>query len=518
MAAWVGFVRFQFGDCQLHTDRRELRRGRDAVHIEPQVFDLLVYLVCNRDRVVSRDDLVAEVWGGRAVSESALATRINAARSAIGDNGRQQRLIKTYWRKGIRFIGTVFHPDEQPTTPAVDLRNVRSHQKPSVAILPFATLSDDPTQRLVVAGLAEDIGDALSQFSWLSVRVLGASLYAATDLGGVTGARYLLEGSARTAKNGVRISARLVDAASGSHLWAHRFEGDLHDVFRLQDQLVEGVIGAIVPKLELAEISRVENEEIEALDAYGCTLRGMGSLYRWTRVGVVDALRMFRRAIEIEPAFAPAHAMAAYCYVQRQSYGWIADLQQEAAESAELARRAAALAQGDALTLTKSAHAIAAVSGDVDSGALLIDQALLLNPYSARARYVSGWIKTWLGKPDLAIEDLAHALRLSPFDPLSFKVSAAVGYAHFFAGRYDQASQAAEAALSTRPNYLTGLRAAAAAHALAGRSDQAHKLMARMRQLDPKLRLSNLPDLLPFRRRQDFNKWADALSKAGLPE
>ena len=326
-------MRFQFGDCQLHTDRRELRRGRDAVHIEPQVFDLFGVFWSATEIAWSAGTIWSPKSGvGAPFPESALATRINAARSAIGDNGRQQRLIKTYWRKGIRFIGTVFHPDEQPTTPAVDLRNVRSHQKPSVAILPFATLSDDPTQRLVVAGLAEDIGDALSQFSWLSVRVLGASLYAATDLGGVTGARYLLEGSARTAKNGVRISARLVDAASGSHLWAHRFEGDMHDVFRLQDQLVEGVIGAIVPKLELAEISRVENEEIEALDAYGCTLRGMGSLYRWTRVGVVDALRMFRRAIEIEPAFAPAHAMAAYCYVQRQSYGWIADLQQEAAE------------------------------------------------------------------------------------------------------------------------------------------------------------------------------------------
>lgn len=511
-------MRFQFEDCLLDINRRELRRGRDAVHIEPQVFDLLVYLVCNRDRVVSRDDLVAEVWGGRAVSESALATRINAARSAIGDNGRQQRLIKTYWRKGIRFIGTVLQPDEQPTAPAVNLTRVRSHQKPSVAVLPFAILSDDPTQRLFVAGLVEDIADALSQFSWLSVRVLGASLYAPGDLGGVTGVRYLLEGSARTAKNGVRISARLVDAASRSHLWAHRFEGDLDDVFRLQDQLVEGVVGAIVPKLELAEISRVESEEIEALDAYGCTLRGMGSLYRWTRVGIVDALRMFRRAIEIDPEFAPAYGLAAYCYVQRQSYGWFTDRPREVADAVRLARDAAQLGGDDALALSKAAHAITILGGDVESGAALIEQALLCDRHLAAAWYVSGWVQLQLGKSQTAMEHLAHALRLSQRDPLSIKIHAAAAYAHFLEGRYDDGAVCAERALCMRPGYQTALRAAAASHALAGRVGQAQRFMTSMRRHDPALRLSCLHDVLPLGRQQDFSKCADALHRAGLPD
>jgi tetratricopeptide (TPR) repeat protein len=188
------------------------------------------------------------------------------------------------------------------------------------------------------------------------------------------------------------------------------------------------------------------------------------------------------------------------------------------AECARLARLAAEFGKDDAVALSKAAHAIASVVGDIDSGAIFIEQALRLNPNLAAGWYVSGWIKLFLGEPSTAIEHLARAMRLSPFDQLRVKIHAAVAYAHLLAGRYDDASVAAENALRARSNYLTAMRGASASHALAGRLGEARKLIAHVRQGDPALHISNLANLLPFRRAQDFNRWAEGLQKAGLPD
>jgi len=209
--------------------------------------------------------------------------------------------------------------------------------------------------------------------------------------------------------------------------------------------------------------------------------------------------------------------MAAYCYVQRQSYGWIVDRAGETAECARLARQAVELAKDDAVALAKAAHAIASVGGDVDGGAVFIDRALALNPNLPAAWYVSGWIKLFRGEQQPAVEHLVRAMHLSPFDPLIFKIQAALAYAYFFTGRYDEASATAASALHARPRYLTALRGAAASHVLAGRVEDAHRLMSHMHDLDPTLCVANLMDLLPFQRSQDFGKWADALRRAGLP-
>jgi tetratricopeptide (TPR) repeat protein len=220
----------------------------------------------------------------------------------------------------------------------------------------------------------------------------------------------------------------------------------------------------------------------------------------------------------LDPELAPAYGLAAYCYVQRQSYGWFTDRTREIGDALRLARDAAQLGVDDALTLSKAAHAITTLSGDVDSGAVLIEQALLCDRHLATAWYVSGWVQLHLGEPQSAIEHLAHALRLSPSDPLNFKVHAAAAYAHFLEGRYDDGAACAERALYVRPRYQTALRAAAASHALAGRVGQARRLMTSMRRYDPALRLSRLHDVLPLRRQGDFSRCADALHRAGLPD
>ncbi len=265
-------MRYLFEEYAFDTDRRELHRGADVVSVAPQVFDLLDYLIRNRERVVSKDDLIDAIWNGRIVSDAALTTRLNAARTAIADSGEEQRLIKTLPRKGFRFVGTVREaerpasvavadgPTPQPK-PALPLPD-----KPSIAILPFTNLSSDPEQEYFADGMVDDIITALSRFRALFVIARNSSFTykgRAVDvkqIGRELGVRYVLEGSVRKAASRVRITGQLVDTATGAHLWADRFDGGLGDVFDLQDQVTESVVGAIAPAVEKAEIERAKRK------------------------------------------------------------------------------------------------------------------------------------------------------------------------------------------------------------------------------------------------------------------
>jgi TolB-like protein len=530
-------VIYRFEAYALDADRYELRRGSDLVPVEPQVLDVLLHLVRNRSRLVSRDDLIAGVWDGRIVSESTLTSRVCAARHAIGDDGEQQRLIRTLPRKGYRFIAVVQESNEAgkeeaglgidchdatrsaPWCPSSPLRD-----RASILVLPFANLSADSEQDRFIDGLVDDITAALSRFRHLLVIGRNATRgykrqaldikQLATELG----ARYVIEGTLRKEESRIRIAVQLIDSSTMACLWASRSDGNLRNAFRLQEQITASVVGALVSKVEQVEIERIKIGPKRELDAYSCTLRGLDNLHQWTKDGIGEALHLFQKAIEIEPEFASAYAMAAYCYVQRQSYGWIADRPRETAECVQLALRAAELGKDDALALAKAAHAISAVGGDVEGGASLIERAIRLNPHLTAAWYVSGWIMLWLGKPEAAIQHLRHAIDLSPYDRLVFKIHAATAYAHFFSRRYDAAVASANEALRARPNYLTALRVASASHGLGGQLIEGRRLMIRMCQLDPGLHVSGLADLLPFRREKDSAKWAGALQRVGLPD
>ena len=337
------------------------------------------------------------------------------------------------------------------------------------------------------------------------------------QVGRELGVRYVLEGSVRKAGNRVRITGQLIDASTGAHLWADRFEGGLEDIFDLQDQVTASVVGAIAPKLDQAEMERAKRKPTENLDAYDYLLRGMAIIHQWNRETNDEALRLFYRAVELDPNFAAAYGMAARCYLIRQGSGWMIDRAAETAEAVKLARRAAALGWDDAVALCGAGLPLAWTGGELDDGAALIDRALQLNPNLAMAWLFSGWVKVWLGEPEAAIEHLARAMRLSPNDPNVFNMQAATALAHFFAGRYAEASSWAGAAVREKPNHLIATSVVAASGALAGRSAEAEKAMVRLRQLDPALRLSNLGNLGPIRRPEDIARWSEGLRKAGLP-
>ena len=523
-----------FGGYALDADRRELTRGSEAIAVGPQVFDLLVYLVQNRERVVSKDDLLDVVWGGRIVSESTLTSHINAVRKAIGDSGEQQRLIRTIARKGFRFVGEVREAQSSDgfsslKTGLDKLREapagmVALPDKPSIAVLPFQNLSGDPEQEYFADGVVEDIIVALSHIRWLFVVARNSSftykgrLVEEKQVGRELGVRYVLEGSVRHAASRVRITGQLIDAATGAHLWADRFEGTLDDIFELQDQVTASVVGAIAPQLERAEIERAKRKPTGSLDAYDYHLRGMASFHQGTRDAINEALPLFHKAIQLDPEFASAYGMAAWCHFWRKINGWMTDPAQEAAEGAQLARRAVELGKDDAVALTRGGNALGHFGGDLDSCIALVDRALALNPNLSAAWYLGGFMKVSRGEPDAAIEHLARAMRLSPLDPEMFRMQAGTALAHLLAGRFDAASSWAERATRELPSFLLAVGIIAASHALAGRMDEARRAMLDLRQLDPALRISNLAEWILLQRPEDLATLTDGLRRAGLPK
>lgn len=511
-----------FGDCVLDPERRELRRSTGAVAVGPQVFDLLLHLVENRDHVVGRDELLEAVWRGRIVSESTITSHINAARGAIGDNGKDQRLIRTVARKGFRFVGEV---RESPFAAGAweRARPLALPDKPSIAVLPFANLSGDAEQDYFADGVVEDVITALSRIRWLFVIARNSSFTykgRAVDViqvGRDLGVRYVLEGSIRKAANRVRITGQLVDATTGGHLWAERYEGALGDVFELQDRITESVVSAIAQELERAEIERATRKPTERLDAYDHFLRGMANFHVGSEVAIDRALASFHQAIALDPDYASAYGMAAWSLFWRRLNGWTIDPGREIEEGARLARRAINLGKTDAVALTRGGHALAHFTRDLDAGVDFLDRALVLNPNLAAAWFLGAFLRIWRGEPDDAVRRFEHAMRLSPLDPEMFRMQTGVAMAHLMAGRFDLASAWAGKASRDVPDFVLSAAAMAASSALAGRGEEARRAMDEVRRLDPALRLGTLDAWLPFRRPQDATLLADGLKRAGLP-
>jgi TolB-like protein len=525
---------FVFGDCVLDPDRRELSRGAEVITLGPQVFDLLLYLVEHRERVVSRDNLLDTVWKGRIVSESTLASHINAVRNAIGDSGQEQRLIRTIARKGFRFVGDVLvrpvqvgasSPTPGDTATAKDnAQPPPLPEKPSIAVLPFVNLSQDASQDYFIDGVVEDIVSALSRIRWMFVIARNSSFtykgqaVNITQVGRELGVRYVLEGSMRKAANRVRITGQLIDATTGMHIWAERYEGTLDDIFELQDQISASVVGAIARQLEQAEIDRAKRKATDNLDAYDCYLRGRASLNLGTREAIEEGLPYFYKAIELDPDFASAYAMAAWCHFWRKVNGWMIDRQREIAEGTRLARRAIELGKEDAVALTRGGHALAHFVGDLDMSIALLDRALALDPNLAAAWFLGGFLRTERGDTDSAIDYFSRAMRFSPLDPEMFRMQAGMALAHLFARRFNTASSWAEKAYRELPSFLMVVAIIAASHALADRPNEAKKAMNHLRQLDSTLRISGLTDWLPIRHPEHVEIFSEGLRRAGLPE
>jgi TolB-like protein len=497
-----------FGDHRLDLKRRELRRGGEPVAIEPKAFDLLAFLVRRRDRVVTKDDLLQGVWGGRIVSDSALTTRINAVRRALGDDGTAQRLIRTVTGKGVRFVGEVSElPDEVPF--AAD--------KPSIAVLPFANLSGDPEQEYFADGMVEEIITALSRIRWLFVIARNSSFSYkgqspdVKQVGRELGVRYVLEGSVRKASGRMRITAQLIDGATGAHLWADRFDGSLEDVFDLQDRVATSVAGVIEPALQAAEAARWARRATYDLTAYDLYLRALAVFYPVTREGVTEALELLDRAIASDRSCGPALAWAGICHLRLADDGWSGDYEMSRRAAVAAARQALQIARNDPGILVNAAFVLGRFGEDIDAISALVDRALALNPSFARGWFVSGLLRSWKGRFDQAIEHLETSLRLSPREPTGTPLQV-IGGAYFFQRWFGEAASRLLLAIQDNPGVTPTYRLLAACYAHMGRLDEARATIAGLCTITTFIVPSER--MLPWRNRQDSELFLSGLRLA----
>jgi TolB-like protein len=519
---------FTFGKCSIDCARRELRREGELVAIEPQVFDVLVYLIQHRDRVVSRDDLLASVWGGRIVSESTLSSRINSARSAIGDSGEQQHWIRTIARKGVRFIGEVQEQGSgsptagaQPVAPRPSLiaGSPALPDKPSIAVLPLVNISGDPEQEYFSDGITEDIITALSRLRWFFV-IARNSAFAyqgrrvdVRQVGRELGVRYVLEGSVRRSGQRLRITGQLSDATTGNHIWSERYDRELTDIFVLQDEITASVASAIEPKLLAAEAIRSEKRSAADLDAWDLVTRALAHYWRMTTADSETAIDMLREAVERYPDYGPAHSMLAFALLVSSHVGWIPE-GHHYAYAAGLAQRAAELDDEDPWAHLALGY-LAFTARRTDGAVREYQRALELNPNFATTYGYLGWALVFDGQSDEPIAHFQRALRMSPHDPLKAFFYSGTGVAHYYGGRYDEAVDWAQKAIGQRSGFTAAQRILVASLAQAGRTQEAQAALARLRELQPNVTIEWIKQYVPYTARA-MPHFLEGMRKAGL--
>ena len=393
--------------------------------------------------------------------------------------------------------------------------------KPSIAVLPFENMSGDPEQEYFSDGMVEEIITALSRFKWLFVIARNSSFTfkrKAVDIkevGRRLGVRYVLEGSVRKAAGKVRITGQLIDAITGAHIWADRFERDLTDVFALQDEVTVAVVSAIQPKLLQTEIAMATRRRPESLTAYDFHLRAMQQSYLTTREGVAEALRLAHRALELDPRFGPVAALAGLCHMRNVVWGHAVDPQFDRKEAVRLLHLALSVDEGDAQTLAWVSITSAHMIGDYESETEMADRAVALNPNLFDAWFCRGWVYKVAGLPEEAIRSFERAIRMSPVDPLLHRSFTGMGYALIELGRFDEAIAAGKKALRQNPSFSTAYRCLASAFTHLGRDEEAREAAAHLLKTDPAFTISGYV----ARGGQSNSKLLiEGLRKAGLPE
>jgi TolB-like protein/class 3 adenylate cyclase/tetratricopeptide (TPR) repeat protein len=395
--------------------------------------------------------------------------------------------------------------------------------KPSIAVLPFQNLSGDPEQEYFADGIVEDIITALSRIHWLFVIARNSSFTykgKSVDVKRVArelGVRYVLEGSVRKASNRVRITGQLVDATTGAHVWADRFDGTLEDIFDLQDRVTSSVVGALEPKLRQAEIERSKRKRTESLDAYDAFLRGVAHYHVVTDTSYTRAFGFLKTAISIDPSYAPALALAARCKMRQCLYGWVPWSEPEIQEAVRLARAAVEADRDDPEALANSSMVIAYLGKDYDLAMSVAERAVTLNPNSSEVRGTSGGTAVLCGLVDDGIRHAKEAMKLSPLGPDTYYFCYCIALAHLLAERFGDAVSWCERAINESPNYITTYHVLAASLAHLGRLDEARAAIQKLLSLQPDSTLERAARA-GYRKPKHMAIWLDGLRKAGLPE
>jgi pentatricopeptide repeat protein len=464
--------------------RRDEGGALVPVAIGSRALAVLDALVARGGDLVSKEEIMDAVWPGTAVAENNLTVQISALRRVL-DHGRAGgSCIQTIAGRGYRFIGAV---NRAPPAATLSLPD-----KPSIAVLPFTNMSGDPEQEYFADGMVDEIITALSRIRWLFVIARNSSFtykgqpIDVNQVGRELGVRYVLEGSVRRAGVRVRITAQLIDAPDRTHLWADRFEGSLDDVFDLQDKVASTVAGVIEPTLQAAETARSRSRSTTDLTAYDLFLRALAHSLSYETEQLTGALELLQQAIERDPQYGPALALAAHCHQRFEVMNWTEDPEAVRLTSVGLARQALRVGPDDPDVLALTAFTFGYFGEDIDVAIGLIDRCLTLNPSHARAWHWSGLLRIFAGQPDLALDNFQNYLRLSPRERLASYLNG-IGEAHFFCHRFDEAAANLLASLERAPSFPVTYRVLAACYAHMGRLDEAREIVRRLRAITPVL-------------------------------
>jgi TolB-like protein len=527
-----GSMQFLFANHVLDTARRELRRGADLIAVEPQVFDLLVYLVEQRERVVSKDDLVTAIWQGRAVSDSTLTSRINAVRKAVGDSGEDQKLIRTVARRGLRFVADVRAqpageqpPDAAAVTVPHELQEsprtaLPLPDRPAIAVLPFTNMTGDPAQEYFSDGISEDIITALSKLRWFFVIARNSSfIYKGKavhlkQVGDELGVGYVVEGSVRKGGDRVRITAQLNDVTTGSHLWAERYDRDLADVFAVQDEITEAIVAAIEPQVYAAENFRAGRKPPDSMDAWDLVMRALSHYWRVTREDNVVAQALLEKATAIDPNYGQALGLLATTYMFSAHMGW-ADMS-KVAPIAERAAAAAILADGDDPWAHNALGCVYLFARRFDDSLAEFETALQLNPNFSLAQGYHGLTLSYCGRWQEGELAARRALRLSPRDPLSAVYYGIAAYTQFLGRNYDEAMRLAREGIRQRSDFVGAHRVLTAAAGMAREREIGKAALQELRRAQPNISLAWVASQMPIKQDADREHYLEGFRRAGL--
>ena len=508
---------YSFDAFSLDTDSLELRQDGGAVAVEPQVFSVLAYLIGNRDRVVSKDELIEAVWDGRAISDGALNSRINAARRAVGDDGAAQTVIKTFPRRGFRFIG----PVTEGASPDIDAGDGASlSDKPSIAVLPFGNLSNDPEQEYFSDGITEDLITALSRIRRFRVVARGSAFSykgQSSDVRQVAremGARYVIEGSVRKAGNRIRLTVQLIDGESGKHIWAETYDRDLDDIFALQDELTLAIVGAVEPAMGRAEQERIKRKPPDSLDAWESYQQGMSYYYKRTEEDNTTARKLFQRAISLDPQFALAYAGYARTYY----FNVLLRTTEDDREEAEKAALRAIELDPDEAEAHLALGIVHFTNREMDHAIPEVETAISLNPSYAQAFHLLGTLLTHTGRAEESLPHLFTAIRLSPKDGEVATFHARIALVNLYLRRHEEAVEWARKAVR-----LPGIQWPAHCYLVASlahldRMDEAGKALEGLLAFRPGITAGFIEKNYATVSRDDLDHLLDGLRKAGLPE
>jgi TolB-like protein/tetratricopeptide (TPR) repeat protein len=510
-----------FGPFQLDGDAGILFYNAKPTPLGQRAVALLALLVKQAGAPVSKQALIEAAWPAQAIEESNLSVQIAAVRRVFEDLAGGAGWIETLPRRGYRYVGPAVANGSGSDADPPGSRSLALPDKPSVAVLPFSNLAGDTEQDYFTDGMVADIITGLSRINWLFVIARNSTFTykgRAVDVkqvGRELGVRYVLEGSVRKFVGSLRVTGQLIDASTGAHVWAERYDRRSDDIFALQDDIAQSVVGAIAPSVRRAEIDRVKRKRPDSLDAYDLVLRAQSDVDSGMPAQVTRALVLLERALALEPDYALAHGNTAMCHHCLFLRGGL----QEASRAASVrhARSAIIHGQDDALALTLAGFSIGMDGHDRAAAFTALEAALAISPSSALTYILGSVILGWGGEAERAIEWSERGMRLSPFDPWAFAAFDAQAMSHFLRGRYDEACRAAYRSVQSNPAHSITYVQLAAALAKLGRLQEAKVAAARVLELHPTFRYSRqfagvncapaLAEIL-----------GDALGAAGLPE